>query len=47
MATMVLAGNVSKTLTWFDNGWGYAHRLVDLVRRFQELDTAQEKEPRS
>jgi glyceraldehyde 3-phosphate dehydrogenase len=38
LATMVLAGNVSKTLTWFDNGWGYAHRLVDLIRRFQQID---------
>ena len=23
---MVLGGRVSKTLTWFDNGWGYAMR---------------------
>jgi len=38
LATMVLAGNVSKTLTWFDNGWGVAHRLLDLIRRFQQLD---------
>ena len=38
LATMVLAGNVSKTLTWFDNGRGYARRLVDLIRRFQEID---------
>jgi glyceraldehyde 3-phosphate dehydrogenase len=38
LATMVLAGNVSKTLTWFDNGWGVAHRLIDLIRRFQEID---------
>jgi glyceraldehyde 3-phosphate dehydrogenase len=44
LATMVLAGNVSKTLTWFDNSWGYANRLVDLVRRFQEID-AQEPRP--
>ena len=22
--TMVLGSDVSKTLTWFDNGWGYA-----------------------
>ncbi len=43
LATMVLAGNVSKTLTWFDNGWGYAHRLIDLIRRFQEIDA---EEPR-
>jgi glyceraldehyde 3-phosphate dehydrogenase len=38
LATMVLAGNVSKTLTWFDNGWGVAHRLLDLIRRCQQLD---------
>lgn len=38
LATMVLGENVSKTLAWFDNGWGYAHRLVDLLQRFQELD---------
>jgi len=38
LATMVLGSNVSKTLTWFDNGWGYAHRVVDLLRRFAELD---------
>jgi glyceraldehyde 3-phosphate dehydrogenase len=37
-ATMVLGENVSKTLTWFDNSWGYAHRVVDLLARFEELD---------
>jgi glyceraldehyde 3-phosphate dehydrogenase len=42
LATMVLAGNVSKTLTWFDSAWGYAHRVVDLIRRFQAID-AQER----
>jgi len=35
---MVLGDRVSKTLTWFDNGWGYAHRVVDLLRRFEEID---------
>jgi len=37
LATMVLGDNVSKTLAWFDNGWGYAHRVVDLVGRFAAL----------
>ena len=37
-ATMVLGGNVSKTLSWFDNGWGYAHRVVDLIRSMAALD---------
>jgi glyceraldehyde 3-phosphate dehydrogenase len=37
-ATMTLGEHVSKTLAWFDNSWGYAHRVVDLIRRFGELD---------
>lgn len=39
-ATMALGESVSKTLIWFDNGWGYAHRVVDLLKRFQSLDAA-------
>jgi glyceraldehyde 3-phosphate dehydrogenase len=38
MATMVQKENVSKTLAWYDNGWGYAHRVVDLIRKFMEID---------
>ncbi len=38
LATMVLEGRVSKTLAWYDNGWGYAHRVVDLIQRFARLD---------
>lgn len=38
LATMTLGGNVSKTLTWYDNGWGYAHRVIDLIGRFRELE---------
>ena len=46
LATMVLGGDVSKTLTWFDNGWGYAHRVVDLLRRFEQLDASQKEAAR-
>lgn len=38
LATMVLGDRVSKTISWYDNGWGYSHRVVDLMRRFMELD---------
>lgn len=38
LGTMVLGNDVSKTLTWFDNGWGYAHRVIDLLRRFARFD---------
>ncbi len=40
LATMVQGTTMSKTLTWFDNGWGYAHRAVDLITRFLEMDNA-------
>jgi glyceraldehyde 3-phosphate dehydrogenase len=43
-ATMVLGERVSKTLSWFDNSWGYAHRVVDLIRRFRRIDAAQAEE---
>lgn len=38
LATMTLAGRVAKTLAWFDNGWGYAHRVLELARRLRQLD---------
>jgi len=38
LATMVLAESMSKTLTWYDNGWGYAHRVVDLIGKFAEME---------
>ncbi len=37
-ATLVLAERVSKTLCWFDNSWGYAHRVVDLIRKLGAMD---------
>lgn len=38
LSTMTLGERASKTLTWFDNGWGYAHRVIDLLWRFREVD---------
>lgn len=32
-ATMAAAPGVVKTLTWFDNGWAYAARMLDVARR--------------
>jgi glyceraldehyde 3-phosphate dehydrogenase len=37
-ATIVQKDNVSKTIAWYDNGWGYSHRVVDLIKRFSEVD---------
>ena len=28
---MTLGDHVSKTIAWFDNGWGYLHRLLELI----------------
>jgi len=38
LASMVMGDHVSKTLSWYDNGWGYAHRVVDLINRFTEME---------
>lgn len=29
LATMVTGDNLLKTITWFNNGWGYSHRVVE------------------
>jgi glyceraldehyde 3-phosphate dehydrogenase len=42
LATMTLGERVSKTLAWYDNGWGYAHRVVDLIRRLNALESREE-----
>lgn len=31
LATMVTGGNLIKTITWFNNGWGYSHRAVEVA----------------
>ena len=33
LSTSVLGGNMLKTITWYDNGWGYATRVVELILR--------------
>ena len=31
LATLVTGGNLVKTITWFNNGWGYSHRVVEVA----------------
>ena len=38
LSTAVLGGNMLKTVTWYDNGWGYASRVVELISRLAELE---------
>jgi len=38
LSTFVLGGNMLKTITWYDNGWGYAMRVTELITRLAALD---------
>ena len=38
LATMTIGDRVGKVLSWYDAGFGYAHRAVELVTRYAELD---------
>ncbi len=33
LATMVTDETLVKTITWFNNGWGYSHRAVEVAQR--------------
>lgn len=37
-ATMVIGGTMLKAVIWFDNGWGYAARVVDIIGRMAALE---------
>lgn len=38
LSTSVLGGNLLKTISWYDNGWGYATRVVELVEKLASLN---------
>jgi glyceraldehyde 3-phosphate dehydrogenase len=33
LATMVTGGSLVKTITWFNNGWGYSNRVVEVAAK--------------
>ena len=37
LATQVIGGKLLKTVSWYDNGWGYANRVVEIVKRLAEF----------
>jgi len=37
LATQIVGGNLLKTISWYDNGWGYASRVAELCARLGEL----------
>ena len=36
-STRVLGGNFAKVIAWYDNEWGYASRVVDLIDRLAAM----------
>ena len=38
LSTAVLGGDMLKTISWYDNGWGYATRVVELVEKLAMLN---------
>jgi len=38
LATMVMTGTMIKLIVWFDNGWGYANRIVETLERFVQFE---------
>lgn len=39
-ATMIATGKMLKTVCWYDNGWGFAKRILEMVDRYRELETS-------
>ena len=37
LSTIVLGGRLLKTISWYDNEWGYSSRVVDLMGRLKEM----------
>jgi glyceraldehyde 3-phosphate dehydrogenase len=35
--TKVVDGDLVKVLAWYDNEWGYSHRLIEMVERIGKL----------
>lgn len=38
LATMVIDGTMVKSVIWFDNGWGYAARAVEVMEKLAAFD---------
>jgi glyceraldehyde 3-phosphate dehydrogenase len=32
-----VTGNLARVVAWYDNEWGYAHRLADLLERLARI----------
>ncbi len=45
LSTMAIGERVGKTVSWYDSGFGYTHRAVDLIRRFAAIDAGAQSAP--
>ena len=39
-ATMITAEKFLKTICWYDNGWGFAKRILDTILLYRNKDAA-------
>lgn len=39
LSTQTLGDHMLKAVAWYDNGWGYSQRVVDLIERFAAMET--------
>ena len=37
-ATMISSDKLVKTIAWFDNGWGFANRILELADAYASLE---------
>jgi glyceraldehyde 3-phosphate dehydrogenase len=37
-ATMITGNQLMKTLCWYDNGWGFSKRILELIDAYSELE---------
>ena len=38
LTTLIIGGTMMKTVIWFDNGWGYAARAIEVMERLATFD---------
>ena len=38
-ATMITADKLLKTICWYDNGWGFAKRIIDTIELYAKDDS--------
>jgi glyceraldehyde 3-phosphate dehydrogenase len=38
LSTLTLGDHLLKAVAWYDNGWGYSSRVVDLIERFAAME---------